>query len=322
MNGNNLKMYKYLLRVFLVLASLSILSGTDSYAQNNGKKNYSIVIIGDTQHMGFWEGLYPDYWGEHNEAKTRQLFGEIARRQPAFVIHLGDITRDGSKGSAWEEFDADSKPTAQKNIPFYPVFGNHEYFGSSSEMYKYFYSHFPAANKRKWYSFVYNGTGIILINTNFSRLSENETAEQRTWYQSELKRFENDPSVKRIVVAGHHPPYTNSTIVDPSKTVEKDFGQPFIKSRKGTFFFSGHCHSYERFNNGGKNFIVSGGGGGPRQKLDVDKSKRSFNDLFQGPSVRFFHFCEIQILGDSLSFCTVRLNDDGTFSETDRLNIP
>jgi len=283
---------------------------------------HKFVVIGDSQHMLFLESLYWENWGEHNQSETRSLFNEIAKRNPDFLIHLGDLTKEGGSESNWEDFDEDNKPVFDRRTPYYPVFGNHEYFGSNTDMYIYFYRRFPLIKESKWYCFIYEDIGFILINTNFDDLSKSDTTAQRKWYIQTLKEMENNSTVKKIIVAGHHPPYTNSRVVKPERTVERDYANPFIETKKGVIFFSGHCHSYERFQQGGKTFIVSGGGGGPRQKLNIDKTTRKYNDLFEGPAKRFLHFCEIQNEPDRLTLDIVKLNENGTFEVAEHLTFP
>jgi hypothetical protein len=72
----------------------------------------------------------------------------------------------------------------------------------------------------------------------------------------------------------------------------------------------------------GKFFIVSGGGGGPRHKVSIDPEKRRYQDLFSGPELRFFHFCEIENGKEALFFKVLRLESDGTFTSVDPLIIP
>ena len=58
------------------------------------------IIIGDTQRTSRWE-----FWREKNFSKTQLLLAEIARREPAFVINLGDLTTRGSSRTHWKYFD-------------------------------------------------------------------------------------------------------------------------------------------------------------------------------------------------------------------------
>ncbi|MBI2417334.1 MAG: metallophosphoesterase [Ignavibacteriales bacterium] len=292
------------------------------YSQSLPAENKQIiVIIGDTQHIGFFERLYWKNWDEDNAAKTKSIFNEIASRQPAILLHLGDITSYGSSAEEWQNFDNDNQRVVESRIPVYPVFGNHEYFGDDTKMYNYFYKRFPLVKNKKWYSFTHAKTGFIMINTNFSDLSEQDTIAQRQWYQNQLRDMQTNDSITSIIVCGHHPPYTNSKTVNPSETVARDYANPFTRKPKALLFFSGHCHSYERFTKNGKIFIVSGGGGGPRQKLTIDPNKRRFTDGFNGPELRFFHFCELEIQNDSLVLSVIKLNENGTFSVAEKLKV-
>jgi 3',5'-cyclic AMP phosphodiesterase CpdA len=307
---------------FLTLCFLFIISFCSS--QNPGsipEKELRVEIIGDTQHIGFWESLYWGFWGEHNIEKTKKLLREIADRNPAFVINLGDLTADGSSETQWKYFDEDNKPIFDKHIPYYAIFGNHEYFGNEIKSYINFYLRFPQLKGKKWYSINIQNTGFIMLNSNFDALSVKDSKEQLDWYISELNKMENDGKVKFICVLSHHPPYTNSTIVNPSDEIRNLYVSPFTKSQKAALFFSGHCHSYEKFTDSGKYFIVSGGGGGPRQKLNTNKSSRKYIDLFEGPEIRFFHFCELEINHNSMHVKVVRLNDNGSFDIADEIDI-
>lgn len=280
-----------------------------------------IIIVGDTQHIGFFERLYWEYWDEDNADKTRNILNEIASRRPSMLLHLGDVTSCGSSADEWQNFDYDNQRVFQSRIPVYPVFGNHEYFGDDAKMYNFFYQRFPLVKNKKWYSFTHAKTGFIMINTNFNDLSKQDTIAQREWYQNQLRNMEANDSITSIIVCGHHPPYTNSKTVNPNETVARDYANPFTRKPKAVLFFSGHCHSYERFTKNGKLFIVSGGGGGPRQNVTIDPNKRRFADGFNGPELRFFHFCELEIQNDSLVLRVVKLNEDGTFSIAEKLKV-
>jgi len=280
------------------------------------KVSTSIIIIGDTQHTSHWE-----FWRERNVEATRLLATEMARRHPAFILHLGDLTVRAASKSHWEYFDNDIEPVRKAQIPIFPVMGNHDYYGDNKHALRNIRQRFPALEKSLWYSFTYRRVGFIMLNSNFSDLKSDDNLRQKEWYAATLKKMEADDNISVIIVCCHHPPYTNSKVISPSKDVERDFAEPFLKCKKTALFFSGHCHSYEKFEKRGKIFIVSGGGGGPRHRLDIDKKHRKFDDRFNGTAVRFSHFCELVIHGDHLDLRVIRLKDDGTFDVADECQI-
>jgi len=292
---------------------------THSYAgfeEINPRKNCSI-IIGDTQSTSHWE-----FWRERNDKERKLIVDEITRREPAYVIHLGDLTTRGSSEKHWQEFDDMHKEFRKEEIPYFPILGNHEFYGHDKKALGNYFERFPHLDQRRWYSFTWKNVGLILLDSNFSTLTKEQTEEQFKWYLSELEKFNRDERVDSIIVCCHEPPFTNNRVIPPNKEAKVNFADPFLQFRKTRLFFSGHSHSYERFQVKNKFFVVSGGGGGPRHKVSIDPTKRVYQDLFSGPELRFFHFCEIESHNDTLVFRGIRLESDETFSVVDLLIIP
>jgi len=273
-------------------------------------KNH-FIIVGDTQRTSSWE-----LWREKNDAQRKLIAAEIAKREPAFVIHLGDLTARGSSTKHWEEFNALHEAARQKRIPYFPVLGNHDLYGDDVKALRHYFDRFPHLREKRWYSLQWKKIGFILLDSNFSSLTKGQAASQEKWYIGELERFEKDPDVEHVVVCCHQPPFTNSRVIRPDGNVKTSFADRFVLFRKTRFFFSGHCHSYERFQVGGKSFVVSGGGGGPRHRLYAP-GKRPYPDLFPGPELRFFHFIEMESSETGLTLRVVRLELNGTFTNVD-----
>jgi hypothetical protein len=274
------------------------------------------LVVGDTQRTSHWE-----FWRERNEKERRLIAAEVSRREPAFVLHLGDLTTRGSSEEEWQEFDTLYHAVREKRVPCFPLLGNHEYYGNNRKALENYFERFPHLEERLWYSFIWKNTAVIMVNSIFSSLSEEERQQQVNWYRDELEKFEKDPNIDHVMVCSHAPPFTNSRVVGPSNEVKTLFADPFIQASKTRIFLSGHAHTYERFRVANKHFIVSGGGGGPRHKVQTDSRKRLFNDLFEGPELRFFHFCEIESRDRYLIFRVIRLQSDGTFSLADSIPV-
>lgn len=277
----------------------------------------TFVVVGDTQSTSGWE-----FWRERNDQERKRIIEEITRREPAFVVHVGDLTTRGSSEKHWQEFDQLHQGLRGRKIPYFPVLGNHEFYGKDEKALALFFARFPHLERRRWYSFAWKGVGLVFLDSNFSKLDALETHRQQRWYQRELEKFENDPTIDFILTFCHEPPFTNSRVVGPNKRSKKDFADPFLQFRKTALFFSGHSHSYERFQREGKSFIVTGGGGGPRHRVITDRKKQRGIDLYPGAEIRFFHFCEVKIEVGGLQFRVVRLEEDGTFRVIDALFLP
>lgn len=277
----------------------------------------SFILVGDTQSTSAWE-----FWRERNDKERKLIVNEIAGREPAFVAHLGDLTARGGSRKHWQEFDELNQPLREKKIPYFPVLGNHDLYGSDKKALEHYFERFPHLDRRRWYSFVWKNIGLVMIDSNFSSLTSGQIEEQAQWYSSRLEKFDQEPGVDYVIVCCHEPPFTNSKVAKPNKKSRVYFVDPFMRLRKPGLFFSGHNHSYERFEIGGKLFVVSGGGGGPRHKVAIDRGTVRYRDLFAGPELRFFHFCEIEIREKTLMFKVMALGHDGNFSVTDSTLIP
>ncbi len=286
------------------------------FANIQATKN-RFIIVGDTQRTSHWE-----FWRERNDGERMLIIGEIAKREPAFAIHLGDLTTRGSSKKHWQEFDDRHKEYREKKIPYFPILGNHEFYGKDKNALQNYYERFPHLGQKRWYRFTWKNVGLLIVDSNFSALTKKQIVEQSQWYWDELKRFEKNAEIDFILVCCHEPPFTNSRVISPNKEVKANFADPFLQFRKTRLFFSGHSHSYERFQMNSKFFIVSGGGGGPRHKVYTDPKKRRYPDLFSGPELRFFHFCEIEYRNGTLVFRVLRLESDETFSPVDPVTIP
>jgi predicted phosphodiesterase len=284
------------------------------------QSNQSIIFIGDTQRTS---GL--EFWRENNEGIAKTIMKEIASEKPSFVVHLGDMVFQGSSAGSWKNFLDDAEDIRKNKIPIYPVLGNHEYFGRDQDAFNNLISHFPFFIEKSWYSvkasFSNKTVGIILLNSNFSGLTKEQNGEQLKWYSNELQKFQSDTTISFIIAGAHHPPFTNSRAVSDDKDVQNYFVKPFLAISKARIFFSGHCHSYEHFVKDGKHFIVSGGGGGPRQELKTSQSENIHEDLFKGPAVRNFNFCRVFYAQNKLLFQMIILNNKGKFSVEESFTI-
>lgn len=269
----------------------------------------TIAVIGDQQRTSPFE-----VWREANTVHE-SLVRQVMHSSPSALILLGDQVFRGDDPDEWRFFDHIMRPVARSGIPVYPLLGNHEYFGRDAVMFANMRARFPAMPAR-YYSVVLDSIAFVMLDTNFDEESRDSTVKQFRWFKTRLRQYTRDRAVRCIVVCGHHPPYTNSTVVPGDKILQRYFVPDFQRSPKARLWLSGHCHAYEHFRNGNVHFVVSGGGGGPRQFLRLDSLTHSEHDLYRGGPIRPFHYLSLQREHASLCVTMTPLEGQGAHGET------
>lgn len=269
---------------WLCIFALITLGGFDAAA---GEPQLPMAVIGDTQRTSWMETIF--MFREENDRERELLLNHLFRTKFSLLVHLGDMVFDGASASEWKEFDRLFAPVFAKGIPVIPAVGNHEYWGHNQQALANFTARFPWLANRRWYARLHDSLGLIVIDSNISEYGETDWAKQTAWFDSTLREMDTNPNVRAVLVFSHHPPFTNSTMIDDASYLSKSFLPAFFAARKTVAFISGHVHGYERFAVKGRTFIVSGGGGGPRWRL-LERSKARHQDQFTGPAIRPFNY--------------------------------
>ncbi|MGB2959652.1 MAG: metallophosphoesterase family protein [Bacteroidota bacterium] len=266
----------------------------------------SLVFLSDTQ-----SPLLPEriLLSESRNSEARELIlGDIRRERPAAIFHCGDLVSLGFWDRDWARVDAFVERLNAEGIPFYPVLGNHELMIFSWAGEKRFQKRYPYAS-RTGYSVRAGRLGVVLLNSNFSILTQQDIQRQQQWYDATLTRMEADTTISAVIVLCHHSPFTNSRIVLPSESVRERFVPLFLRHDKCKLFISGHAHAVEHFVQGGKDFLVIGGGGGLQQPLYTGDQQRWRDHYPDRREKRMFHYTKSGVEGDSLRI-TVRMVDE------------
>ncbi|HKO93745.1 MAG TPA: metallophosphoesterase, partial [Polyangiaceae bacterium] len=226
-------------------------------------ENGPILVVGDTQRTFWLERLIGR---EQNEAARRALVARMAEEeQPCMLVHLGDLVVYGASDAEWHYFDRLLSPLRERGIPILPVLGNHDYWGSDAAALEHARARFAVLVPHTYYTRRQQGLGLVWLDSN---LDGSLAEEQARWFEAVLTQFEADPATRGVLVFTHHPAYTNGHGREPDSYVRSSLVPPFLRATKTMALLSAHVHGYERFSVGGKAFIVSGGGGGPRVAYD------------------------------------------------------
>ena len=291
--------YKPLLLTILLLSIF-----ISAQPQQPATKNKEIDFVSDTQQPLTIEKI--KLKSNHNTRATSLIFSEILKNNPAALYMLGDIVGLGSSNRKWRTVDKFIDSCHIEKIDIHALLGNHDVMWTRKKGEKNFSKRFPLDHKLG-YTIITDSVAVVMLNSNFKKLNEDEIKSQSEWYKSELRKLDTSNEAKMIIVCCHHAPYTNSLIVGSSKPVQQYFVQDFLQTKKCKLFITGHAHAFEHFKISEKDFLTIGGGGGLHQPLDTSANKIPELASTYKP---MFHYLSMQRNGSRLFITSHFLNSD------------
>ena len=297
------------MKKLLPFLSLLFLTTQFTNAQTNGSKavsnkNNTIIFVSDTQKPMMVEKLVLK--PNHNTRATSLEFNEILQQNPGFLYMLGDVVSLGASNRQWKKVDKFLDSCRKQGSDVCAVLGNHEVMLNKRKGEANFNKRFPM-NVNTGYVSVADSVAVVLLNSNFNALSTKENDKQQAWYEAMLKSLDTVDSIKAVIVACHHSPYTNSKIVNSSRDVQNNFVPAYIQSKKAQLFISGHAHAFEHFYMQGKDFLVVGGGGGIHQPLNASSTAIKDEAADYKP---MFHYLSVIRINNQLSVTSHFLKPD------------
>lgn len=281
------------------------LCGTVARSQSHFSGDSTLLVFAsDTQKPMWVETLFLK--ANNNQQATKKIFHAVAEIKPKALFLLGDVVNLGYSNRQWKAMGGYLSELRKKGIAVHAALGNHEVMGQARKGEAKFQAHFPE-HVRTGYVKVVDSVAVILLNSNFGKLTAAEADAQVLWYKKALQDLDEDPSVLHIVSGCHHSPFTNSRIVGCSKDVEQQFVKPFLKSTKSQLFLSGHSHNFEHYQVQGKDFFVIGGGGGLNQPLKKGANVLADKAADYKPE---FHYLTVKRTADGLQVKSYELKKD------------
>lgn len=286
------------------LLSLTTLFSIGQSVENIPTKAQGIFFVSDTQKPMWVEKLILK--PNHNTKATALEFDDILQKRPRYLYMLGDVVAVGASNHQWKKVDKFLSSCSQQGSTVCGVLGNHEVLVNKKKGERNFDKRFPM-NVSTGYVSIADSVAVVLLNSNFNKLSEADINKQQSWYDATLKTLDETDSIKVIIVACHHAPYTNSKIVGCSKRVQQYFVPGYIQSKKAQLFITGHSHNFEHFKKSGKDFLVIGGGGGLHQPLNTA------DDALPDEAINYkpmFHYLSVTRIDTTLSVTSYFLKDN------------
>lgn len=262
----------------------SVSSADSSFRSGKGAgyNTFTFVAYGDTR---------------TDIASHTLVANRVAAIDPEIMIHVGDLVYSGDSTSGWDpEFFAPEQAIIARSCVF-PAIGNHE--GSGGNYLTYFY--LPSANSgtERYYSFDYANAHFIALDTWGTPYTAGSV--QYNWLVSDLIA---NQSKQWIFVYFHHPPYSSGA--HGSDLNVRTHLSPVFEQYPVDLIFAGHDHDYEHARAGGRDYIVTGGGGAPQYPV----GSNSWTVI----SEKTLQCCRIDITGTMLQFQAVR--PDGSIIES------
>lgn len=228
-----------------------------------------------------------------NPAVRRALVQAIAEVKPAFISFSGDIVYNGYDANDWKVWDSETSIWREKQIPVYPVLGNHDLHGSENVALANYFQRFPDLRNSRYYSVRAANTLMLVLDSSLDEI----TGPQGKWLTLALDTLPGDVDFVFIVL--HHPPYTSSSDGKKfggghsSRSNEQALAKELEARQKNLrpriVVFSGHVHNYERHEHGGVTYFVLGGGGAHAYPIE-----RAATDPFQSKEINY-HYLLVEV---------------------------
>ena len=212
------------------------------------------------------------------------------------IIHTGDLAYESGDMTQIEDTVFAVYKDLFKNLPFFPVAGNHDEKTADGEPFRDVWS---LPNNERWFSFDYGQVHFATLDT------EATLDQQIQWLKGDLA---NSNAPWKIVYM-HHPPYSSGD--HGSDTTLRAKLAPVVAAYHVQLVLSGHDHDYERMKpQDGVEYIVTGGGG--RGTYSVSSSD------FTAFSESVIHFLVVDVSADKMVVHAI----DAMGAEFDSVVIP
>lgn len=231
-------------------------------------------------------------WGQrgeyYQESVASQMRAEASARPIDFILSMGDNFYPAGVATIndadWRESFENVYGFKSLYVPWYTVFGNHDYEGSIQAQLEYGNINKRWVTKERYYSFEKTIPGstqkvlFLFIDTNpfdpflnrrkHSDLAKQDTTAQLKWMQQVL----SSSTANWKIVIGHHPLFTTGTRKAQFPYVRNSL-LPLINKYKVNAYFSGHEHDLQyQKPEGNTHYFVNGAG----SKVRPLKSSESY----------------------------------------------
>ncbi len=237
-----------------------------------------------------------------NPSAHAAIVSAMRREGADFVVHTGDLLADGRSDRQWNDFFAIERDLLRDTV-FIPVVGNHELRNSSRigiENFRRYVNCPPPDAPRPELDYVVRFGNVQMILAN--AYDDWTSAPMRLWLEEHLAQARRDGPNDFLLVVTHWGMHSSGPHGENRSL--RAAGLPAMFRRYGVdLVVAGHDHVYERGEEHGLRYIVTGGSGAP---LYTHRTEHDYTRVFAAQH----HYVRVDAEGDKLEFTAVR--PDGT----------
>jgi len=228
---------------------------------------FRFIVYGDSRRAPWYEDVVAKYGDNDDQLAVCQSMGSYS---PNFLIHVGDYAVAGNDvDEIYNFFDVEKDLLA--NNPVLPTYGNHEFKGGPNEENTLFDSYLIPVTQPNasysWYSYDYGNVHILVLNSgdgvfasdNYNLLAPGSA--QYKFAEADLQKASADPNIDHIFVSMHVSLYSVANFGDNATLIK--YVEPLFKTYRVKAVFVGHEHDYQHMEQGGIQYVLSGGCGSP-----------------------------------------------------------
>jgi acid phosphatase type 7 len=234
----------------------------------------------------------------------RALVARVASEHPEALFLTGDIPWHGGDRNDYQEYRDETAVGRQLELRVFPVLGNHEFAEcEEAQCLENWWQAFPKVRGHRWYE-VALGSRIRVFALD-SDAPLRPASPQGRWLARELSAVPH--GVEFVLFALHHPPVADESwaiVRSNERALARYLAQAARSSSARFVVCAAHVHNYERFEQKGIVYLVSGGGGA--KPLAV---RRSPADRFQRADFPNYHYLRFELDDDRLQVQMIRLVD-------------
>ncbi len=242
----------------LVLVGIVLLISIPCYAGSIKEVNQSIKQVQSIE-PPFRFAMMGD--SRDGEKVYIQLMKRALERKPHFIIHLGDMIPKPHE-KEWQTFFEISR---QVNLPFFPVVGNHD-VGTTTLGEEIYRKQFFLPENKTYYAFRVGGILFVILDSEKGR--GRIINEQLSWLEDILSSSKE--KIKLVFI--HRPLFLPVGSLKTGRAMDKypverdDLHRLFLKN-KVKAVLEADDHRYDRREQDGILYLISGGGGAPLTSL-------------------------------------------------------